>query len=281
MLEKFWLPSVEVWYATQSFYLLKTGVECSDLSGGSRRPLMEEVNRDTTSNISSPSDDDESAVQDNNKQQHKVMNDLMCNPEYGRTAGASSSVLRTIADVSALAAKLETTYDSGDTNAVEVPLHVTRALLEYQHKSLEAFIDECPQSRAQDLHLRAFHAGTVIYYYQACDRVSPRSLSSYVTVVLDSLRGFYETTGGACFTLWPLIIAAMEAVDNQQQAKVMELLECAATTGMRNLVNHRWFIRRVWQTREQKRTAEGVSLDETRVDWRKIMKDSGLDLLVF
>lgn len=74
----------------------------------------------------------------------------------------------------------------------------------------------------------------------------------------------------------------MEAVDAQQQADVMELLDYAATTGMRNLVNHRCFIRRVWQTREQRQMAEGlVRLDEVRVDWRAIMKEAGVDLLVF
>lgn len=286
MLEKFWSLSAEVWYATQSFYLLKTGVECSDpisaLDRGRDRPVVEEINADEISDISSHHDHDEAIDHDTNMQQHQILDNLMCSPEYGRTMGASSSVMRTIADVRALAAKLETKHNSGDNNAVEVPFHLTRALLDYQHRSSEALVDRYLQPLPQDLHLRAFQAGTVIYYYQTCDRASPRLLSSYVTVVLHSLRRFYEVTGGGCFTLWPLIIAAMEAVDEQQQAVVMELLEYAATAAMRNLANHRWFIRQVWQAREQKRMTEGLlRLDEVRVDWREIMKELGVDLLVF
>jgi hypothetical protein len=289
-----------VWYATQSFHLLKAGAQCADSLGDpacqQNEILPEENSHNSTSTSDSPGYSNMTYIDNDDEQQHSIMEYLMHNPEYGRTAGTSPCVMKTIAGIRALAAKLESHCGSRSIHVTQAPPDVTRSLLEYQRKSLEVFnhekymnsmaasvdSDAYLQPLPADLHLQAFQAGVVIYYYQTCDRVSPRTLSSYVTVVLRSLWRFYDLTGGGCFTLWPLIIAAMEAVDTQQQMEVMTLLDMAATAGMRNLGNHRQFITRVWRARQCACVAEGLeSLHETRVDWRKIMREAGMDLLVF
>ena len=197
--------------------------------------------------------------------------------------GTSGSVMESIAQIRSTALQLKR-KDAVDATVV-APLHLTRALLEYQRNCQDLFDIGTAQvafhgEQPHDLHLRAFQAATVIYYYQTCDEATPRSLWRYVSVVLPSLSAFFESCGG-CFTLWPLIIAATEAYEVKQQSQVLALLGCVAKAGMRNLANHSWFLQRVWDTREMKSFEEGTEVADTRVDWRDVMHEAAIDLLVF
>lgn len=194
--------------------------------------------------------------------------------------GTSGPVMETIAQIRSTALQLK----RKDATVV-APFQLTRALLEYQRNCQDAFDIGTGQvtferEQPHDLHLRAFQAATMIYYYQTCDEATPRSLWRYVSVVLRSLSAFFESCGG-CFTLWPLIIAATEAYEPEQQSEVLALLGCVAKAGMRNLANHTWFLQRVWETREIQSIEEGTELADTRVDWRDVMRELEIDLLVF
>ncbi len=107
----------------------------------------------------------------------------------------------------------------------------------------------------------------------------PLQLSRFVSTVLNVLSTFFEICGGN-FTIWPLFIAAVESYKTAQQEKFLTLLSNVGMAGMRDISNYRILIKRIWNVRESMALVEGREVADTRVDWRKVMRDFEMDLLI-
>ncbi|KAI1627882.1 fungal-specific transcription factor domain-containing protein [Exophiala viscosa] len=251
---KTWLHSSDAWYVTQSFHLLKTGADSTGFIDGNAAQNTE--------------------AHDNSD---VLAQEVMCNPGYGWTMGTSSSVIETIADINTCAKQLEAS--DADGYLATIPLRLTRTLMRYQREvfALSTRLDYLVQD-PEHLHLQAFQAATVIYYYQVCDDTTPRQLSYLVTTVLDLLSAFFEVCGGS-FTLWPVCVAAAEAYREDDQAKFVTLLERVARTG-RNMSNYMILLRHIWDVRRSRAAVEGRGIADTRVDWREVMRELEMDLLL-
>jgi hypothetical protein len=203
-------------------------------------------------------------------------------PGYGWTMGTSNLVMETIASINAIAVQRE--HESADDSTITVPLRLTQTLLKHQREiPTEAVLQATSQDSAkrdpQHLHLQAFQAATLIYYYQTCDRLPPRELSPFVAAVLTLMSSFFDICGG-CFTLWPVLVAAAEAYEEADQASFMNLLENVGTVGMRNMSNYQTLLRQIWSARAVRAAMENKEPAETWVDWREVMRELNMDIPV-
>ncbi|KAK4938478.1 hypothetical protein LTR10_021107 [Elasticomyces elasticus] len=253
---KTWICSSDAWYVTQSFHLLKTGSESTGFLD------------DATNAAWNIAADDNSGV---------LAQEVMCNPGYGWTMGTSSSVIETIADINACAKQLGTS--DAECARATIPLRLTRTLMRYQREVFGLSTGgDSPKRDPQNLHLQAFQAAVVIYYHQVCDKTSPRQLSYLVAAVLDLLSTFFTICGGS-FTLWPVFVAASEAYKEDDQIKFAILLDNVARTG-RDMANYKILLRHIWDVRRSRATVLGRAVADTRVDWREVMRELEMDLLL-
>lgn len=185
--------------------------------------------------------------------------------------------METITDINAIAAQLE--HGSTDISTVTIPLRLNRTLLRYQREVLEVVGPDQQGRDTHFLHLQAFQAATLIYYYQTCDQLSPRQLSPLVSAVLGFLSAFFEICGGS-FTLWPVFVAAAEAYEEADQLKFITLLERVGTVGMRNMSNYKTLLEQIWKGRGLRAAIGGRETADVRVDWREVMRELEIDALI-
>lgn len=203
--------------------------------------------------------------------------EVMLNPGYGWTLGTSSSVMETIADINTAAKQLEQDNEEDANTTISLRLH--RTLLRYQREALEMLDPGDVKGNPQYLHLQAFQAATVIHYYQVCDEVTPRQLSRFVSAVLTCVTAFFQICGGS-FTLWPVFVAAAEAYKDEDQIKFMTLLENVSSIGMRDLSNYTILLRQIWTVRGLRAIVKNQEIAETRVNWREVMRELEMDVLI-
>lgn len=253
---KAWTNSADAWYVTQSIHLLKIGCDSSGF-------IEENYN-----SVENTATNDDNAI---------LAKEVMCDPGYGWTLGTSSSVMETIADINTAAKQLE--RDDVDDAKATISLRLHRKLLRCQREALEMTDLDDVKGMPQHLHLQAFQAATVIYYYQVCDEVTPRQLSRFVSTVLSCVTAFFQICGGS-FTLWPVFIAAAETYKAEDQVKVMTLLENMASVGMRNISNYTILLRQIWTVRGLRAVVKDQEVADTRVDWREVMRELEMDVLI-
>lgn len=259
-----WTSSEDAWYVTQSFYLLRIESETS-LVWQDGVDLLE----DQTSNS-------ENAVS---------LERLSHYTSFGSTIGASSSILTRLSEINRLSRRLT---QSGlgispdpsvfDPEMMMIPEQSTNELL------LELDSDDSLRAadvvkKAQQLHLRAFEVATVIYHHQIFETSTPEQLAPYVHAVLYYITRFLEICGGN-YTLWPVVIAGVEAYNDHEMKLFSTLFENAQSVGMRNRFKAKQLMEEVWAVRSSIATETGQNPGNVRVNWRQVMRQLDIDVLL-
>jgi hypothetical protein len=252
---------------TQSFYLLR--IKCETfLSSGDELSIIDEMVFDSEDDIS--------------------LDSLTCNPIFGWTMGTSSSVMECISEINRLC-RMQF-LNAVPVSTASVSLKLSRMVFEDANETeLKSDADSCPhqdalptdnnEGRAMRLHLRAFKAATIIYYHSTFHDTSPQELAPYVSEVFVSLSAFVKTCGGN-YTLWPVFIAGVEVYTEKDKDRFMELFDNASRVGMRNRVQVKAIIERVWDIRATKAAETGQKVEEIKVDWKKVKRELGIDVLI-
>jgi len=178
-------------------------------------------------------------------------------PLFGRTIGASSSILSYLSGINHLSRHMtRQTFDNHDDSTL---LNFERSLVLERnanfpepegHDSGEIYPQDSSynEQTAQEMHLRAFEAATVIYHYQVSENTTPEYLAPYVHAVLHHISIFLEYCGGN-YTLWPVFIAGVEAYQDSDKKEFSELFENATSVGMKNRKKARQVMEAVWSLR--------------------------------
>jgi hypothetical protein len=209
-------------------------------------------------------------------------------PFFGRTIGASSSILSCLSEINHLSRELTQTGFDGRADS---PLLNFKQMLVFEPSCnlLEAggdnYVDDACvdlldiEQKAQEMHLRAFEAATVIYYHQVSENATPEYLAPYVQAVLQYVSTFLRLCGGN-YTLWPAFIAGVEAYSDSDMNKFSVLFENATSIGMRNRRKAREVMEQVWLIRSSIAAQTGQNPGEVRVNWRHIMRGLDIDVLL-
>lgn len=209
-------------------------------------------------------------------------------PLFGRTIGASSSILSYLSEINHFSR--HTTKRSFDNDDDSTLFDFERMLIlepsvEFLGRVDHNFPDDDSQDslsneqQAQEMHLRAFEAATVIYHHQVSENGTPEYLAPYVHSVLHYISIFLKYCGGN-YTLWPVFIAGVEAYEDSDMKKFSELFENATSVGMKNRKKARQIMEAVWSLRSSITAQTGKNRGEVRVNWRKVMRGLDIDVLL-
>jgi hypothetical protein len=130
-------------------------------------------------------------------------------------------------------------------------------------------------------HLNAFIAATHIYLHRTIFDLPPSSeiIKGYVGEVFENVESFLKA-GGGNFSLWPAFIAAVEANEAKHMDAARKWLDFATSVGMGNRLKVKAIVEEVWRLRETLSKATGTNCGDISVDWRDIMVDLDLDILL-
>lgn len=209
-------------------------------------------------------------------------------PFFGRTIGASSSILSCLSEINHLSRELTQTGLDGRTDSTL--LNFKRMLVFEPSCDLlgpegDNYLDNThvnlldSEQKAQEMHLKAFEAATIIYYYQVSENATPKYLAPYVQAVLHYVSSFLRLCGGN-YTLWPAFIAGVEAYSDSDMNQFSALFENATSMGMRNRRKARQVMEQVWMIRSSIAAQTGQNPGEVRVNWRHIMRGLDIDVLL-
>jgi hypothetical protein len=249
-----WSISDQAWYATQSFCLAKIVSETTGVRQGS-----------------SPMED-------------FIMECLLSSNLFGITMGASSPLMRCISDINRLSQAQESYVDPvlRDITVADILQRLQNCRASDMISAASIDKNDPIAARGYILgttHMRAFIAAVFIYFHQQFSNYPPSSLTTYVLEVLENLQ-LYLAAGGGNFTFWPAFIAATEVYTEDRKSSLVEIFSCTNFSSSHNRDNIMKLLERIWSLREIRSAETGLDQGLTRVDWRTVMKDLNLDILL-
>lgn len=80
--------------------------------------------------------------------------------------------------------------------------------------------------------------------------------------------------------MWPVFIAAAEAYTPASKELTEVFFQFSEKLGAQNRVDVQSVIRRVWKDREEQAAARECDQGDVIIDWREVMEDMELDILL-
>jgi hypothetical protein len=205
---------------------------------------------------------------------------------FGFTIGATQFVMACIMDIRKLALDLEKETDIAVVDEAVNDLYTRLEVCREQQitgHSLKAS-DSSAMSKEETIaryHLNAFIAATHIYLHRTVFDLPPGSeiVKKHVGEVFRNVEDFLALSGGN-LSLWPAFIAAVEAVDEEHINAAKKYLNFATSVGMGNRFKAKSIVEEVWRLREESSTATSTSSGNVSVDWRDVMVDLDMDILL-
>ena len=137
-----------------------------------------------------------------------------------------------------------------------------------------------PQVRNLERYqLNAFIYATYIFLYRSLMEASPKRVATYVTMAFQNISAFCAQSSGN-FSLWPAFIAAVEAYTEEDMASAREWLERSIHFGLGNRLLVKQIIEEVWRRRENAHLESTMDKGLITIDWRDVVKDLGVDILL-
>lgn len=127
--------------------------------------------------------------------------------------------------------------------------------------------------------LRAFVSASYIYYFRTVFDVPPSALSHLVIETFENVNSFIARKCGN-MSLWPAFIAAAEAYTEDALSLARTWLDTAVTFGLGSRILVRKVIEEVWQRREHASMECGIDKGHFSVDWKRVMKEMEIDILL-
>jgi hypothetical protein len=203
-----------------------------------------------------------------------LLSEIGCQDDFGFTAGADQSLMRCIHDITSLESRLRTVGQHQDKRCRE------------DTDELYQRIEHCQLSSSETnvlikLHHDIFKKGVLIHFLRRILNILPVTLIPYLESLLDAIEQYQELKGG-CITLWPVFVGAVEVFEERQKGRVRSWLDTAEMVGAANRKDVRMVIEEVWKARSRLKgcLGEAVVVGDVRVDWREVMGEMGVDLLL-
>lgn len=134
-------------------------------------------------------------------------------------------------------------------------------------------------------HACLFYYSTFIYFHRSLRPTLLSDIQYLVRFSLDHLKAIGELEDeirvkgtNVSGVLWPVFVAACEAVDESLREELGSWFEMGKVRGIDNIYVAGKVVREVWKRRDDL-SAMGIGGEEN-VRWREVMKDMGLDILL-
>ncbi|KAF8867366.1 hypothetical protein BDZ45DRAFT_795082 [Acephala macrosclerotiorum] len=242
-----WEASEEAWTIAQSLIIVKIRVDTM------RTPGLE-----------------------NNQQNEAIspfISAVMCRHDFGFTAGADGILMNHLHDINALESRLR----HRDGGVQQYQEEIADLYQRIQNYKLEASLP----NQLVRLQYEIFRTGVLIHFHRRILSLKPYTLVPVLNDLLNSVEEYQRLKGGFV-TLWPVFIGAAEVFEEDQKRRVRLWLDNADLMGAANRRDIRMIIETVWQERSRQRDfiGEGADEGEVMVDWREIMRNMGVEILL-
>lgn len=240
-----WQKSEEAWITAQSLCLLKIRsdtIEQSDLQASSFLGIKQ-----------------------------SLIFSVASRNDFGFTVGACPGLIRCIYDITSLTSQQN--YDDIETHS--------SAIKKLYQRLLNCNLQPTPSKELVQLHHQIFKAGVLIHFHRRILNSTPRTLLPYLEDLLRDVTTYQGLKKGYA-TLWPVFVGAVEAYQEEHKSCVRTWLDTAERIGAASRGYIRSLIEAVWRERKCKRDeiGEGAEEGDVVVDWRKVMKGMGMDVLL-
>lgn len=211
---------------------------------------------------------------DDEEMVRSLISSIAYRDDFGFTAGAGRYLMKCIHEITYLESRLR--------------LHQNFDIKVYQNtidelcQRIESCQLEAPAANElSNLHHHIFKAGVLIHFHKRILEFNPSRLVPLLDVLFDAIEQYRMREGGHV-TLWPVFIGAVEAVQDRHKDRVRAWLDEADSMGAANRKEIRVVIEAVWRERSRLRDLSGGTIEEEEinVDWRDMIKDMGIELLL-
>jgi len=199
--------------------------------------------------------------------------DVSSTHDFGFTIGSTTSILGCISTITTIGNGLSAPKVSGDLidDTVSDVLSCLR--------KCEAAPWDTIHSALSKYQLNSFISATYIYLYRVIFDLPPMKLTQWVDSTLHDVIAFHSESDGN-FSIWPAFIAAAEAYTDENMALVRRWLDQTTMFGIGSRKSVRKVVKEVWRRREVASQALGIDKGLISVDWREVMVDLGLEILL-
>lgn len=223
-----------------------------------------------------------------------VLRDVMGHPRFGYTVGGNARLLNAIYQVRQLEEQLAVANAVNDVWAqVAMRQQAEDIMQELQIDASDHDVDtylsgnsalsdadKSPQKRSQvKMHLDLFAASIMIYCHRNVLHSQPCAVAGYVHKVLSCAHSLMEADCGAAF-IWPVFVAAVEAYTPEMQDLASRFLMELEKRGGTSRKAMQQVIRQVWMDRQDLTSHLGCEPGEVAIDWRKVMGNLEVDILL-
>lgn len=266
--QKPWLYSHETWVITQSFVL---------------HTLMSRIAGDVGVN-SLNTDTDTTFCQ--------VLEDVTTNPTFAYTIGSTPQLIRALYQAQRLESQLATQgLCTGDKPHLSLTqfLEASEILMELNgplDTDLELYISrQRPTTTSAEqrcfivANLNIFRSAVSIYLICTVLHHPPSAVANQVMQILSTAAEILDPERAAV-SIWPIFVAAAEAYTPAAQALADHVLTVSAKLGASNRRTIHYVVKCIWAAREERAFQQGCEVGGVRVDWRQVLKELGVDILL-
>ncbi|RFU32814.1 hypothetical protein B7463_g3490, partial [Scytalidium lignicola] len=204
--------------------------------------------------------------------ERSLISSVASRTDFGFTTGASSGLLNCIMEITRLASDCSQMSSEDHRGAIN---QLYQRVKECSHPQ------EYSDKHIVKLHHRIFQLGAIIYFHRAIFNSPPRTIVPYIDELLRKVKD-YQQLGVGYVTLWPVFVAAVEVYKQEHKVLVREWLHECDKMGAASRKDIRELIEAVWERRAS--IYERVSVEEEQgeivLDWREVMKERQLDILL-
>ena len=228
----------------------------------------------------------------NSSKKSTLVSSIASTLDFGFTIGATKDIMECISRMTATARDIQA---NGKLPSMEDEIS---SILD-QLKSCEGSLEALPLNPGNDAivftpnglecissqrdvpyhQLRAFISATYIYFYRIIFDMPPCALTAYVSSTFEHVASFSGKYAGN-FSLWPAFIAATEASTDNDMHLARDWLQDALSFGLGSRVHVQTVLEELWHRRECIAQELGVDKGSVSVDWREIMRDLQVDVLL-
>jgi Fungal specific transcription factor domain len=228
-----------------------------------------------------------------------VLCDVMARPSFGYTMGTTARHIKAIYHAQLIEAQTkEEEFASGGTCSTTERLRekvgwIVKYLHTPESNGFATYLDNVGTplmsvSRAKvliDLHLHLFNAGVTVYVLSTILLHPPAVVAAHVWSVLSDAWAFVGISPNSekccSLTIWPVFVASADAYTPEAQAVATQIWELLSQTyGVGNRRNLKRLLYQIWAERERLAEERHCELGSVRVDWREVMREMGIEILL-
>lgn len=302
--QKPWADSHDTWVVTQSF-VLHTLISQTTRVARSRFAITGPAHSDDTTKTFNDTLDE-------------VLGDVTTNPSFAYTVGSTPRLMKALHQARQLELQLATESDSqrdgtlGTTDDNDFqPRNGTcgpRRLSLAQFKQASAILAELDAPLDDDIelylsrqrkwwqqhplteqqwrhaiatNLQLFRSGIGIYLCRMVLRYPPSAVAQQVASTLQTATELLQPLDrAASVSIWPIFIAAVEAYEPEAQELADLALQASSVLGAVNRATAHHIVKCVWARRQEIATRDGCPVGEVLLDWRDVLKELDVDILL-